>query len=128
MNTMGDIPFTLTAFEKLPEIMASAAFPDLSPACRRSTEPRQAPESVNGDTSRNDPIPEVIVKALLEQLSDRLLQKVVPQATASAIDRCNCECIPCCIWIGNRNYRGKLCYDCISGHRCGCASFGTDCP
>ncbi|SEF94504.1 hypothetical protein SAMN05444920_1011081 [Nonomuraea solani] len=68
------------------------------------------------------------MKALLERWSDRLLENFVPKATASALDRCNCDCIPCCVFVNGRNYRGKLCYDCISGHRCGCTNLWTDCP
>lgn len=64
---------------------------------------------------------------LIERVSDRFLEWFVPGAEAAAMDRCGCECIQCCVWQQGL-MSGRKCYDCISGHRCGCELNGRSCP
>lgn len=65
--------------------------------------------------------------ALLTRASDALLVRFAPKVTASAAERCNCTCVACCIFHNGAYRAGKKCYDCISGHRCGCHLNGRYC-
>lgn len=65
--------------------------------------------------------------ALLTRASDALLQRFVPRTTASAWDRCSCNCYECCVYYNGAYRAGSKCYDCINGYRCGCKLNGRYC-
>lgn len=64
---------------------------------------------------------------MMARFGDRLLERMVPKATASAASACQCS-RRCCRTMGARAVEGYYIEHCFSGSACtGCTLTGRDC-